>query len=170
MTPNPFNVRRAVPADADALFAFLMEHYYRESALQPVSEKKVRANIRRCVEMDRGIAGVIDGEDGIEASIGLAFEEYNYTDESHVEGLWLGVHGDHRNTQHAPNLLKFAKWVWQGLDIPMFLEVLTADRLMGKMRLFQRQVPQIGAVFACGVGEGFYRQRRLGNGKGRPDL
>jgi GNAT superfamily N-acetyltransferase len=171
MQVNPFGVRKAQPADAEALFSFLMP-ILAETALQPISEIKVEMMVRQAVCHDGAIAGIIEGLDGIEASIGLFVETFPYSDALHVRDRWLGVREDKRRLPHGSHLLKFAQWAQQALQtgygqpLPLFLEILTRRQLEPKMRLYQRHSSQVGAFFSCGsVPADAFSQRRLGNGK-----
>jgi hypothetical protein len=146
---NPFSVRRADPYDLDALFdiALFLAH---EDALQPVSETKLRAAVQRCVNMDNAIAGIIDGKDGIDAD--------------HLATLWIGTSQAYRDRitkqrqrNYAPEdaglatrLLRFAKWASEQMDVPLVISVLTARDLAAKLTSYQRQTPQIGALFGWG--------------------
>ena len=173
LASNSFGVRRASPSDAEALFDFLIP-VYAESALQPVSPTKLRAMINRCVNLDSAICGIISGKDGIEASIGLLVGEFDYTDHPHVAIKWNAVHPNFRRVNHGATLMRFAKWCYDGLQadspvtLPMFAEVLTKDALEAKMRLLERNIPQVGAWFAWGCApEGRFDQLSIAV-KGRP--
>jgi len=160
MTEGGFaGVRLARPADEDSIYALLLE-LYAENALMPMSEAKVRATIRAGTRGQGGIVGVIEGEDGIEASIGMSFSQFWYTHAWHLNELWCFVHPAHRKTTHARRLIEFGKWCADRLStgdelgknrVPLLLGIVTRHRLLAKLRLFQRQVPQVGALFMHGV-------------------
>jgi GNAT superfamily N-acetyltransferase len=148
-------VRMARPEDEEAVWQLLLL-LGAENAILPWSEKKVRAAIRHGTRGEGGIVGVIDGPGGIEASVGLQFSQFWYTEAWHLNELWLHVHPDHRATTHAKRLVEFAKWCADRLstpetNIPLLFGVVTRHRLLPKMRLFQRQAPQIGALFLHGI-------------------
>src|SRR6185295_13054205 len=125
---------------------------------------KVEALVTRCVTRDRAIAGIIDGGDGIEASIGLAVESLPYSDDEHLEVAWLGVHPLFRRSQHALKLVEFATWAQGIMEVPLFLEVNTQDELSGKLHLVFRMVPQISARFCRGnLPAGAFTQREIGH-------
>jgi len=170
MTPNTYGVLKARLCDAPAIREFLLGHYYPEAALQPISIRKVDSMIGRCVSRDRAMAGIIMGDGGIEASVGISIEEFDYSEHPHLEARWLSVHPDHRHSTHLQQLLKFADWAAEQMGVPAFLGVLTDKDLIGKMRLYQRRMPQVGAMFAAGVQDGrFYSQLRMGDGRADPD-
>lgn len=179
---NPFNVRKADPYDADALFdmALFLTH---EDALQPVSETKLRALVQRCVTMDNAIAGIIDGPDGIEGTVGLVVDQFPYSEADHLAALWIGTSQAYRDRitkqrqrNYAPEdaglatrLLRFAKWASDQMDVPLVISVLTAGDLKAKLTSYQRQTPQIGAIFGWGdlPDRSFFNQNSPGGWKRR---
>ncbi len=156
MTNDNFpGVRLARPEDEEPIYRLLLE-LYAENALLPMSEAKARAAIRAGTRGEGGIVGVIDGPQGIEGSIGMAFSSFWYTDAVHLNELWCFVHPAHRQSTHAKRLIEFAKWCADrlsasGTRVPLLLGIVTRHRLLPKLRLFQRQAPQVGAIFMHGV-------------------
>jgi hypothetical protein len=153
-------VRLARPEDDEPIYRLLLK-LYDENALLPMNEKKVRATIRAGTHGEGGIVGVIEGADGIEASIGMAFAQFWYTEAWHLNELWCFVRPDRRKSTHARRLIEFGKWCADRLSggdaagprqrVPLLLGIVTRHRLLPKMRLFQRQAPQVGAIFMHGV-------------------
>lgn len=169
---NPFGVRAADESDAQALKDFLMP-LYAENALQRVSEPKIDALIVRGVLRQNAIVGIIEGEDGIQASIGLMLEELDYTDDQHVAIKWHFVAPRHRKENYGHRLMQFAAWTYEGLQamadepIPLIGHILTSEDLLPKIRLFQRSLPQVGAYFALGcLPSNPFDQIRLDDGRG----
>lgn len=167
MTEKCFaGVRLAQPGDEDAVYRLLLE-LYDENALMPMSEARVRATIHAGTRGEGGIVGVIDGAHGIEASIGMAFSQFWYTEAYHLNELWCFVHPDHRKSTHARRLIEFGKWCADRLSspehkVPLLLGIVTRHRLLPKLRLFQRQAPQVGAIFMHGIeAPDTFGQRRL---------
>lgn len=142
-------VRIAGPQDEAALLSVLTL-LHQENGLSPMSTEKVIRMIKHATGQQGGIIGVIDGEHGIEATIGMTISQWWYTDEYHLEEIWNFVHPDYRRTTHAKRLLEFAKWTSERLNLRLLCGVLSVKRLEGKMRLLQRQLPQIGALFMSG--------------------
>lgn len=149
----------ARPEDGEAIFA-LLKIMHPESGLAPMSEPKVRAVVARCAERRQGsLAGVIEGPNGLEASIGLTLSQWWYSDDWHMEEGWNFVHPAHRRktlkhnggttppSSHSRRLIEFAKWAADEVGVPLLTGVLTTKRLEPKLRLFQRQLPQVGALF-----------------------
>lgn len=163
-TPNPQNVRRAGPDDLAALTESATM-LIGEGALQEVSAAKIAALVARCVDRDRAIAGIIDGPDGIEASIGMTIESYAYSDAEHLSVAWLGVHPEHREHQpHGAKLMEFAAWAQAVMGVPLFMELSTLEELKAKLHLMIRQAPQVGARFSIGgVPSGAFSQMAPGD-------
>lgn len=169
---NPFGVRHARPGDEDQVYDHLMI-LHSENGLAPVSEAKVRGEIRCATRGEGNIIGLIDGppRDGkpaIEASIGMRLGTFWYTDKFHWEEMWIFVHPRYRRSNHAQRLIGFAKWCRDeisrqaGEDINLYVGILTLKQVEPKLRLYQRSFPQVGATFAYGVvPEGAFRQRRV---------
>ena len=155
-------VRIANPADGDTLYAHLL-NLHGENAIAPLNPVKARVAVQSMVSQRGGISGIIDGEKGIEASIGLFLNQPFYSDAWHLEEVWNFVHPDHRRTTHAKRLLEFGKWCADRLKVPLFASILTTTRLAPKMRLYQRQLKQVGATFAHGqlVHDDFTNQREF---------
>lgn len=146
---NPYNVRPAMPDDAEALVRHVIP-IFSEGALQPVSVFKIEALVKRCIDRDGAIAGIIDGPGGIEASIGLVRDSFEYSDQIHLAGKWLGVAPEFRRVNHASTLLQFARWASTAMSVPLHISVITATELEQKLLSYQRQIPQCGASFAWG--------------------
>lgn len=155
MSENPYGVRLANEADAPALLHFVLPLFV-EGAAQSVSEAKVAALVARCTQRARGIAGIITGPAGIEASVGLTIDEADYTEESHVMVRWLGVLPAVRKSNLGARLMGFVRWFHSSLTaldspMPVFLSSLVTTDLKSKVLLLQRQAPMVGVVHALGV-------------------
>lgn len=155
MKNNPFDVRIAGPHDQEELMELLPE-LYKEEALMSISLPKLRDTIERGTTGQGGLIGVIDGDHGIEATIGMAFHQFFYTEDWVLNELWLCVKPEYRQSTHAKRLVEFGKWCADQLSnpqvrIPFLYGVVTRHRLLPKMRLFGRHAPQIGALFLHGV-------------------
>lgn len=176
MTPNPHGVRRATPDDIDQLLLFVPQ-VLQETTILPLSQEKMEYWIDRCCNRKSGaIAGVIDGEDGqIDAGIGLAFTESETSEVPYITAIWCGLHpsirkhpGDEASPKahYGRKLFDFAKWCHSNLEeaaghpIVIRFDLLTRSHLGPKMRLYQRNLAQIGASFAFGA-TGDFRQQEL---------
>jgi hypothetical protein len=173
---NPFGVRRATPDDIDALQLFVPQ-VLAETTILPLSDDKVERLIERCAnQRDGSIAGIIDGADGqIDASIGLAFAQSEISDEPYITAVWCGLHSSirrHPGDENSPKvhygrrLFQFAQWCHANLEqaagkpILMQFDLATRAFLGPKMRLYQRNLVQVGASFAFGA-TGEFRQQEV---------
>lgn len=154
----PDSVRLAGPEDIQDLFWHLMHGYHADEGWGmgwSVSPRKVLAHVQECCAQQNGVAGIIDGLNGIVGSIGI--EVYNpwYSDDDYLSQAWLYVVPEHRfGTQHADALFDFQDWykaeMEQRLGHPLLLEssVTSNERLPAKMRMFRRRAGrQVGGVF-----------------------
>lgn len=173
MTAYPPLVRRATPDDIDALTLFVPQ-VLGETTLLPISLIKVETLIERCARQQSGaIAGIIDGDDGIDASIGLAFVESETSDQPFIRAVWCGLHPSvrkHPGNQTDPKahygrtLFEFARWCHAGLEKaaghPILLQFDLATRVFlgAKMGLYQRNLQQVGASYAFGPSGTFISQ------------
>lgn len=173
MSDNPFGVRRAGPDDIADLLLFV-PRVLNENSLLPLSSVKVDRLVERCARCEGGaIAGIIDGPERVDASIGLAFTETDISDEPYLRVVWFGLHPSvrhHPGKEHAPQahygrrLFDFAEWCHGRLEryaerpILLQFDILTRTGLTAKMRLYQRRLEQVGAMFAFGHQGQFYQQ------------
>lgn len=145
-TTCPSSVRVITAADEEAVYDLLML-LYAENAMASMSEAKVRGMIRRATEKQGGLIGIIEGPDGVEASIGLILNTWWYSDEWHLEEMWTFVHPDHRKSSHARDLIDFAKWAAEAMSVPLLMGILTQHKADAKVRLYRSMIPQVGALF-----------------------
>lgn len=143
--------RLAGRRDEPAIYDLLML-LYDENAMAPLSVEKVQRMIKAGTRGQGGVIGVIDGPHGIEASVGLKLAQWWYSDDWHLEEMWAHVHPSHRQGDHAQSLIDFAKGCAARLKLPLLMGILTHHRATAKIRLYQRQIPQVGALFLHRVG------------------
>jgi hypothetical protein len=166
----PSGVRRATEEDIDGLY-LMVPQLLAETTLLPVSSQKIEKLIERCALRQGGaIAGIIDGPDGIDASVGLDVAESDVSDHRYVRALWLGLHpnlrsapppqGDPRGN-HGRRLFDFAKWYHGMLEqqaghpVLMQFEVATKTALGPKLGFYERNATPVGATFAYLSGGAF---------------
>lgn len=149
-TARPEGVRVAVKADERAIFDLLMTQAAEESAFAPVNEFKVLEAIKSATERKGGIIGIIDSDDGrIAATIGLIMGWWWYSEEGHYQDLWCFVSPEFRRgrNNYAQRLIQFAKWWGEQAGAPVLMGVASTKRTQGKIRLFARNMPLVGAGF-----------------------
>lgn len=155
-------VRLANNTDEDRIYDFLVKYLYAENALFDMSPERVRSSIRTALSPVSGVCGIIEGDGGIEASIGLIAAHPWYSDEWYLDEIWTYVHPDFRKSDRAKRLIEFAKWISTNIKTPLVMGIVTRKRLQAKVRLFQRQMPQVGAWFVYGKQfDDSYNQREI---------
>jgi hypothetical protein len=154
-------VRFGALADEHALLD-LLTLAHAENGLFTQDNDRVRAMIHRATSRDHACVGVIEGAAGLEGAIMMVMSQFWYSQDWHLEEVVNFVHPDHRRTTHAKRLLEFARWIQQRLGIPLLAGILTLHRLEPKIRLYQRTLPQVGAVFHSGLDmPDAFNQRRI---------
>ena len=146
MTTKPASVRVATRADEDRIFA-LMHLAHKENAVACINNQKVWDKIRLATRKKGGVIGIIDGPKGLEGVICMCMAQWWYSDDWHVEELINFVHPDCRRSDHAKDLLSFAKWFTEQMELPLFIGVLSNIRTEAKVRLYGRRLDNVGAVF-----------------------
>lgn len=155
MNSKPINVRPLTTQDEEKLFNLLLLAY-KENAPYTINENKVKLMIASAARDREVIVGVVDAPDGktLAGSIGAVFSQWWYTDDWHIEECWNFVHPDHRKSSHAKDLMSYMKWVSDNMDMPLHMGILTSTRMKEKIRLYERQMPQVGAAFAYNMKSG----------------
>lgn len=150
-TARPSSVRVAIPSDEDAIFK-LMQRAYEEQPIFPLDEQKMRDKIRLCTGRKGGVIGVVEGPNGLEGYLIAVMAQYWYSDAWHLEELSNFVHPNYRRSTHAKDLINFAKWFSEQLQLPLIMGILSTQRLEPKIRLYKRQATLCGAVFVYNSG------------------
>lgn len=169
-----FGVRRATPADTTVLMD-VVPLILAETSVLPPSDQKIQALVERCsCQVGGAIAGIIDGPDGmVDATIGLAFTDSDTSDEPFISAVWCGLSpharkmpskADDPRAHYGRSLFEFAKWFHGALEeraaqrILVRFDLTTLEFLQPKMGLYQRNLVQIGAIFALGATGAFKPQ------------
>ena len=150
-TERPTIVRIATPADEEEIMRLMLAAFAEQPTFE-LNEDKIRTKIRQATQREGGVIGVIDGPKGLEGYLFAQLAQYWYTDEWHLEELSNFVHPDHRHPGHAKALIEFAKWFAEQMSVPLLMGILSTKRLEAKIRLYTRQVRQVGAVFIYNTG------------------
>ena len=158
-TEKPSNVRLGVASDEAAIFNLLTgpNGLYEENALFTINPPKVRMAVReglarhngKLVAPDgpKGIIGVIEHEGKIVGAVAMQFSSFWYTDDIHLSEIFNFVHHEHRKTNYAQDLIQFAKWCSESLDIPLHMGIISTERVAAKVRLYKRTIPYVGGYF-----------------------
>lgn len=143
-------VRIGKPEDLDNLYDLLLL-MHAESGLFPLSPEKTRATLSRMLNREVPcICGVIEnpGGSGLVGAIGLVRSSFWYSESHHFEDVFTFVHPDHRKGHdYAGHLLDFVKAFGDRVGEPVFPGVLSNKKTLGKIRLYSRRLPLIGAIF-----------------------
>lgn len=155
MNNSPSVVRVAVPEDRDDIWRlFLM--VWRENAIFKLAAQRVEYFFNRALypqmipEGDtgpRGTIAVIGPVGKIEAICFVIIGQFWYTEEKHLEELVLYVDPEHRKSNHAKALIDWMKSSADSLGIPVLTGIMSNTRTEAKVRLYRRQLPEIGAFF-----------------------
>jgi hypothetical protein len=130
----------------------LCRELHEENGLFSLNEDKVRATLRKSFDRQGGILGIIGTPAKIEAMICMIISSFWYSDDPHLEELFIFVCQEHRKSKHAVELIRFAKWAADEGKIPLVIGVISDERTAGKVRLYQRELDRaIGNFFVYGL-------------------
>jgi hypothetical protein len=147
VTEHFSGVRRAFDHDEQSLLVLLRQAHKDNGIFDDMNEEKVVAEILRGTRGGGGIIGVIDGPNGIEASVGLYLEQLWYSDTWWLVDHWNYVREDCRRSTHARRLIEWSKWCSDQMGVDLLMGVMSNKRTEAKVRLYRRQLPYIGAFF-----------------------
>lgn len=146
ITIKPANVRIAVRADEDSIYDLLCS-LYKENATFSMNERKVRNTIKKATQCDGGIIGLIEKDGKIVGIFGSLISQFWYTDDYYLDELWNFVHPDYRKSSYSRDLIDFAKWASEALDIPLLMGIMSTKRTEAKMGMYDRKLKMIGAFY-----------------------
>lgn len=145
--PRPMSeVSYAAPDDVDALVAFLGD-VRDEIAGGEADFDLLSAVARELAHRVHGVALVVRGAQGIEASMGLRAERHLLSRSHYLHAVWNVVSPDARATGHAKSLLIEGRKFAESIGRPLLIEELTPDITNGKAKLIARHLNQTGAIF-----------------------
>lgn len=157
---KPDNVRIADLRDETEIMR-LMNEAHQEQPLAALAPQKLSLYIKVCtypnVAERKGIIGVIDGKEGIEAYFFAIFGQWWFSDEWRIEELSTYVGQDFRGGSHFTDLIQFAKWSAQTFNMPLIMGITASKKLLPKIRLYERLFPPFGGLF-------YYRPNTTGIG------
>lgn len=104
--------------------------------------------VRNLVHRVDGVAMIVRGQYGVEASIGLKFDHPLFSRAHHLRTVWNVVAPEARQTTgHARSLLVHARGFADSIGLPLVIEEFTDDLESGKAKLVARHMKTAGAVF-----------------------
>lgn len=127
---------------------------YEENGVLSVNFDKVREHVRCALFQETspnfpmpGLIGVIGDPELPEAAICLRVGDLWYSDEWSLQDVFNFVHPGFRRTDHARDLIAFAKDCAVRMKLPLFMGVVSTERTEAKCRLFQRLLPKVGEIY-----------------------
>lgn len=154
MIERPKSVRIATKKDEQNIFDLLCR-LWDENALFSMSPEKVLDAIRHGTRHEGGIIGIIDDKNGNPiASVGLGISQYWYSQEYFLEEKWIFVSPEHRKSDHAKNLIDFAKWCSENMNLILNMGIISTHRTEAKIILYKKRMTQVGAFFMHGIPNG----------------
>lgn len=125
----------------------LCRELHTENGIFKLNEDKVRGMLRKAFNREGGILGAVGAPGNIQGLILMLVSTFWYSDDPHLEELFLYVKPQHRGGGAAAALMQFAKWCAEQ-SFPLVIGVLSNERTEGKIRLYQRQFSKpIGNFF-----------------------
>ena len=140
------DIRMAGPEDeAGVRQLCIMAHA--EQAPHALNIDKTMVLMRMALNRQRGIIGVVGTPDDVRSMILLVVDPIWYSDEFQLLELMNFVHPDHRRSTYAKQMIEFAKKCSRELGLDLTIGVFSNIRTEAKVRLYERQLPKVGAFF-----------------------
>lgn len=139
-------VRRADRRDEAELLAICHE-VHEEIGLFPMDDARVREHLEKAFTRNGAIIGVIGPPGKLEGAIYLMISDFWYTDHWHLGELFNFVRAPYRKSDNAKNLIQFAKRCADELALPAIIGIISTERTMPKVRLYQRQLGTAAGAF-----------------------
>ncbi len=143
-------VRFATPADEDQIFALLLM-LHSENGMFGVNDTKVRDGIKVATRRKGGFIWVIDEGGRVVATLGMLIVTDWYSDDEYLLERWNFVHPKYRKSNYARMLIEQAKWTSNLMKLPVQVGINSFARTEGKVRLYARHMPCVGAFFMYGT-------------------
>lgn len=136
----------AAAADEQPIYDMLMQLHAENGAFS-VDDARVRLNIKLGTQRQGGIIGVIRGETGLEASVGMVLDQWWYTEDWCLSERWNFVLPAFRKSDHAQRLIEFSKWCADRLSLPLMMGIISTQQTEAKLRLYRRFLTPVGGFF-----------------------
>lgn len=147
MIEYPTRVRIADHGDEKEIME-LCRRLHVENGIFSMDDSKVLETLRKAFNRAGGILGVIGKRGNIEGLIYIAFGEFWYSRETHLEEYFSYIPPEYRKSKNAIELVEFAKWCAENSNMKLVIGIMSDHRTMGKVRLYQRSLGEpIGAFF-----------------------
>lgn len=148
-------VRIAGPADREEIYR-LFRAAHDESGLFPFDLSRVDWWVNRMLYPEmievwdtgpRGVIGVVGESDNLEAIAFLVVGNIWYASQRHLEELVVYVIPEYRPKGHHRALIEWMKEQSVKTGLPLMTGVMTTHRTEAKVKLYERMMPKVGAVF-----------------------
>jgi ribosomal protein L30/L7E len=139
-------VRLATPKDEEKILDLLML-MHEENGLFEMDNDSVREMVRKVLNRENGIIGVIDGEEEIEAAVCLVIDKLWYAKTWCLNDVFNFVAPKYRRSTRAKSLISFAKSYSDQVGIPLLMGIVSNVRTEAKIKLLERQMSKAGAFF-----------------------
>lgn len=146
-------VRMAGPEDEDDLVK-LCHMLHAENGLFKIDDDLVRDLVHCSIHRKPSVhfpylamIGVIGKPGEIQGSICLRIAQVYYSRDFLLEELWNFVHPDHRKSNNARSLIRYAKRCADLLPLPLFISIVSNTRTEAKIALYERELKKMGAYF-----------------------
>jgi GNAT superfamily N-acetyltransferase len=140
-------VRVAVPEDWQQIIQ-MCEELHAENGAASVDWPTVEAIIAKGINKDGAMIGVIGPVNAIKGITYLKFSKLWYSEDIFLEELFLYVRPEHRRSDNAKLLLKFARESAKRLKVPLLIGVISNERTKAKLGLYARQLgAPVGGFF-----------------------
>ncbi len=144
-------VRLATRADESQLMD-LCRCLHEDNGMLGMDDELVRKMFNRAFDRQGGIIGVLDGNNELAAAILLALSHFWYSHDTHLEEMFAFVRPNYRKSNHARELLDFAKECQRTLGVPLITGIITNKRTEAKVMMYRRRLgAPAGAFFVVGA-------------------
>lgn len=126
-----------------------------ENGQHPLSLDKTAAIVWRGVTRQKAIIGVLGTPSLVKGMVVLTVDPVSYSDEEQILEHINFIRPDHRRSNYAKMLIKFAKHCSDEIGLDLMIGIISDTRLEAKRRLYERQLPIGGFWF-------LHRPRLLG--------
>ena len=144
-------VRLATPKDEEKILDLLML-MHEENGLFEMDNDSVREMVRKVLNRENGIIGVIDAEEEIEAAVCLVIDKLWYAKTWCLNDVFNFVAPKYRRSTRAKSLISFAKSYSDQVGIPLLMGIVSNVRTEAKIKLLERQLQKAGAFFIYNYG------------------
>lgn len=142
-------IRLGTPDDIHRMMDLALSACEENGFVDP-NPQKLLSEIWSALNLDRGIVGIIEGDDGIfEGAVLLRIGDMWYSDRQVLEEKAIFIHPEFRSAKggRARKLCEFSKQVADSLDIPLIIGVLSNHRTEAKIRLYERVFGKASGAF-----------------------